>query len=76
MPSMGPVNASYENGSLRLEKALPLRAGERVTVTVVRWPDPTRWDLARLAATARDDLPLAEAGLEDWVTALDREDRD
>jgi len=33
------------------------------------------WDLARLAATGRDDLALAEAGLADWVAALESEDR-
>jgi hypothetical protein len=34
-----------------------------------------RWNLARIAAHADDDLALAEAGLEDWAAALDREDR-
>ena len=53
------IDASYEDGSLKLDKPLPLRAGERVAVVVVRKPDPSRWDLARLAATGREDLALA-----------------
>jgi predicted DNA-binding antitoxin AbrB/MazE fold protein len=72
---MGPVDAHYENGLLRPVSPLPLRPGERVALIVVRRPDPSRWDLARIAAHADDDLALAEAGLEDWAAALDREDR-
>lgn len=70
---MGPVEAHYENGLLRPVSPLPLRSGERVALIVVRRPDPARWDLARIAAHADDDLALAEAGLEDWAAALDRE---
>jgi predicted DNA-binding antitoxin AbrB/MazE fold protein len=72
---MRPIDASYENGILKLDEPLPFRSGERVAVVVIRKPDPSRWDLARLAATGRDDLALADAGLADWVSALDREDR-
>lgn len=71
---MGPVDALYENGLLRPMTPLSLRPGERVGVIVVRKADPARWDLARLGAHADDDLALAEAGLEEWATALDRED--
>jgi len=71
---MGPVDALYENGLLQPVSPLPLRAGERVAVIVVRCPDATRWDSARLAAHGNDDLALAEAGLDEWATALDRED--
>lgn len=71
---MGPVDALYENGLLRPVSLLPLRAGERVAVIVVRCPDATRWDSARLAARGNDDLALAEAGLDEWAAALDRED--
>lgn len=71
---MGPVDALYENGLLRPMSPLPLRAGERVAVIVVRCPDATRWDSARLAAHGTDDLALAEAGLDEWAAALDRED--
>lgn len=74
-PLMGPVDALYENGLLRPVSPLPLRPGERVAVIVVRRADATRWDLARLAAHGGDDLALAEAGLEEWAAALDREDR-
>jgi predicted DNA-binding antitoxin AbrB/MazE fold protein len=73
---MRPVDAFYENGLLRPVSQLPLRSGERVAVIVVRRPDSSRWDFTRLAAHPDDDLALAEAGLDDWAAALDREDRD
>jgi exosortase len=72
---MRPVDALYENGLLRPVSPLPLRSGERVAVIVVRRPDASRWDVARLAAHANDDLALAQAGLDEWAAALDREDR-
>ena len=72
---MRPVDALYENGLLRPVSPLPLRSGERVAVIVVRRPDSSRWDVARLAAHADDDLALAQAGLDEWAAALDREDR-
>ncbi len=74
---MGPVDALYENGLLRPMSPLSLRPGERVGVIVIRKADPARWDVARLGAHADDDfdLALAEAGLDDWAAALDREDR-
>ena len=72
---MRPVNALYENGVLRPVSPLPLRSGERVALIVIRRPDSSRWDLARLVAHGDDDLALAEAGLDEWAAALDREDR-
>ena len=54
---------------------LPLRSGERVALIVVRRPDASRWNFAQLASHGDDDLALAEAGLDDWAAALDREDR-
>ena len=72
---MGPVDALYENGLLRPMSPLSLRPGERVGVIVIRKADPARWDAARLGTHAGDDLALAEAGLDDWAVALDREDR-
>ena len=72
---MGPIDALYENGLLRPVSPLPLRSGERVTVIVVRRSDATRWDAGRLAAHGDDDLALAEAGLDEWAAALEREDR-
>ena len=72
---MGPVDALYENGLLRPITPLSLRPGERVRVIVVREADPARWDLSRLAAHADEDLALAEAGVDEWQDALDREDR-
>ena len=72
---MRPVDALYENGILRPMSPLPLRSGERVALIVVRRPDASRWDFARLGAHAAEDLALAEAGLNEWAAALDREDR-
>jgi len=72
---MRPVDALYENGLLRPVSPLPLRSGERVALIVVRRPDPRRWDVARLVGHGDDDRALAEAGLEEWAAALDREDR-
>jgi predicted DNA-binding antitoxin AbrB/MazE fold protein len=71
---MGPIDALYENGLLRPVSPLPLRAGEHVAVIVLRRPDAARWNLAKLAAHGDDDLALAEAGLDEWAAALDRED--
>lgn len=72
---MRPVEALYENGILRPAKPLNLRSGERVGVIVVRQPDKTRWDFARLASRPEEDADLAAAGLDAWADALDREDR-
>jgi len=72
---MRPVDAVYENGLLRPVSELPLRSGERVAVIVVRRADASRWDSTKLAAHPDDDLALAEAGLDEWAAALEREDR-
>ena len=53
---MRPVEALYENGLLRPAKPLNLRPGERVGLIVVRQADPSRWDLARLAAASAVSL--------------------
>ena len=74
-PAMRPVEALYENGMLRPAKPLNLRQGERVAVIVVRQPDASRWDLARLGAVPSEDEDLAAQGLGDWGSALDSEDR-
>lgn len=71
---MRPVEAKYEGGLLRPAEPLPLRPGESVTLIVVRRPDPARWDMARLAASAAEDEELARTGLEEWADELDRED--
>jgi predicted DNA-binding antitoxin AbrB/MazE fold protein len=69
---MRSVEAKYEQGTLKLSQPLPLTPGERVRVTVVRQPDPKRWDLARFrAADTVEDLSLSEAGLVDWDRAID-----
>jgi predicted DNA-binding antitoxin AbrB/MazE fold protein len=72
---MRPVEALYENGMLRPAKPLNLRPGERVAVIVVRQPDASRWDLARLGSAPSEDEDLADQGLGDWSSALDSEDR-
>jgi predicted DNA-binding antitoxin AbrB/MazE fold protein len=71
---MGPIEAFYEGGLLRPISPLPLRSGERVAVIVMRRPDASRWNLERLATHGDDDLALAEAGLDEWAAALERED--
>lgn len=72
---MRPVAACYDQGVLKPAAPLALRAGEWVSLIVVRRPDPTRWDLDRLAGSAAEDVALAEQGLADWADALDAEDR-
>jgi predicted DNA-binding antitoxin AbrB/MazE fold protein len=71
---MGPIEALYEGGLLRPISPLPLRSGERVALIVMRRPDASRWNLERLATHGDDDLALAEAGLDEWAAALERED--
>lgn len=71
---MGPIDALYENGVLRPTSPLALQSGERVALIVVRRSEAARWDAARLAAHPDEDQALAEAGLEEWAAALDRED--
>jgi predicted DNA-binding antitoxin AbrB/MazE fold protein len=73
--SMRPVEAQFENGLLKPVKPLALRPGERVGVIVLRRPDPSRWDLQRLAHGDVEDATLAAAGLSEWADALDSEDR-
>ncbi len=66
------VEAQYENGVLHPVERLGLSSGERVSLMVVRRPDPRRWDLARLSSAAnQEDLTLSERGLADWANALD-----
>jgi predicted DNA-binding antitoxin AbrB/MazE fold protein len=69
------VNAKFEDGVLRPETPLRLRPGENVRLLVMRQPDPSRWDLARLSQAGDEDLALAEAGLGEWAEALDAQDR-
>lgn len=70
---MRPVEALFEDGTLKPAKPLNLRQGERVALIVVRRPDAARWDLARLASN-REDEELATLGLDEWAAALDHED--
>ena len=70
------VQAQYEDGVLRPTERLGLRPGEQVSLIVVRRPDPSRWNLARLASTAKgEDADLAEQGLSDWAGELDASER-
>ena len=70
------VEAQYDDGVLRPAERLGLRPGERVNLIVVRRPDPSRWDLTKLAKTADgDDIPLAEQGLAQWAADLDSTER-
>ena len=70
------VEARYEKGLLKPTAPLPLRPGERVSLIVVRQPDPNRWNLDRLQKTSSvQDIELAERGLADWSAKLDEEDQ-
>ena len=72
---MSIIEADFENGLLRPTSPLRLRPGERVGIVLIRRPDPSRWDMARLSKPADpDESGLAETGLADWATALDHED--
>jgi predicted DNA-binding antitoxin AbrB/MazE fold protein len=55
------IEATYEQGTLKLAQPLPLEAGERVRVRVVRQPDRKRWDLARLRASDTPEDAATEA---------------
>ena len=75
MLPMRPIEADYRDGVLQPTKPLRLQQGERVALVVLRRPDPSRWDLERLARIgSADDARLAEQGLEAWSAALDAED--
>jgi len=70
------VEAQYEDGVFRPAERLGLRSGERVSLIVVRRPDPRRWDLARLSSTRnQEDLSLSEQGLGEWASSLDATER-
>jgi len=71
---MRPVEALYENALLLPAKPQNRRPGERVGLIVVRQADPSRWDLARLAATSAEDDDLPAVGLDTWTANLDHED--
>jgi predicted DNA-binding antitoxin AbrB/MazE fold protein len=72
---MNFTEAEFENGVLRPLSPLPLRPGERVRIAILRHSDPSRWDLERLAQESEEDITLANAGMEEWVKELEREDR-
>ena len=67
---MEVIEAEFNDGVLRPMRHLSLRPGERVGIVVVRRPDPSRWDLARLSKVVPDDESLTEAGLGEWETML------
>lgn len=69
------VAATYEHGSLRPERPLALKEGERVELIVVHRTEPGRWDLVRLGAAPDEDQQLSESGLAAWADGLDAEDR-
>ncbi len=71
-----PVEAQYQDGILRPMEPMSLRPGERVHLIIVRHPDPSRWDLPRLAmASGDEDVSLAGQGLADWEARLDSPER-
>jgi predicted DNA-binding antitoxin AbrB/MazE fold protein len=72
---MEVIEAEFKDGVLHPMRHLSLRPGERVGIVVVRRPDPSRWDLARLSKIADDEKGLTESGLSDWESMLRHEDR-
>lgn len=69
------LEARYEEGLLRPTSPLALKPGERVRLILVRHPEPSRWDLERLAgSSSAEDDALAETGLAEWADELDSED--
>jgi predicted DNA-binding antitoxin AbrB/MazE fold protein len=72
---MEMIEAEFNEDVLRPLRRLRLRPGERVGIVVMRRPDPSRWDLARLSKVIRDEDTLAEAALAEWETTLSREDQ-
>lgn len=60
---MEMFEAEFNDGVLCPMRRLRLRPGERVGIVVVRRPDPSRWDLARLSKAIRDEDTLTEADL-------------
>ena len=60
---------------LRPSEKLALRPGERVNIVVIRRPDPSRWDSARIARKSGDDVALTGQGLVEWAKDLDAEDK-
>lgn len=52
-----------------------VRPGERARPIVLPRPDPARRDLKRLASAPDEDRAFAEAGIAEWVDALEAEDR-
>ena len=72
---MSIIEADFENGLLRPTSPLRLRPGERVSIVLLRRPDPARWDMDRLSKPpSSDEDALTETGLANWATALDDED--
>lgn len=72
---MKSLEAHYENGVLRPSEKLALHPGERVNIIVIRYPDQSRWDLARLARQSAEEVVLTERGLSAWTRDLDAEDQ-
>jgi predicted DNA-binding antitoxin AbrB/MazE fold protein len=72
---MRTLEAKYENGVLRPATDLPLRPGEQVRIIVIRHRDANRWDPARLSEKNEEEATLTEAGLSEWASSLDDEDK-
>jgi len=68
------LEAQYDHGVLRPSEKLALRPGERVNIIVIRRPDQSRWDLARIARKSGDEVNLTEQGLVEWAKELDAEE--
>jgi predicted DNA-binding antitoxin AbrB/MazE fold protein len=66
----------YEDGVLKPKEPLPFPFGEILRVTLVRSPDPKRWERwEKAVAQTQEEKHLTESGLDEWTAMLDVEDR-
>ena len=73
---MKTFQVRYENGVLKPMQPLPFFPGETLNVTLVRPPDPRRWERwAKAVAQTDDEKCLTESGVDEWSAMLDAEDR-
>ena len=72
---MRTFEVRYEDGVLKPKEPLPFSSGENLSVTLVRPPDPKRWERWEKAAAQTDEEKyLTESGLDEWAAMLDAED--
>jgi predicted DNA-binding antitoxin AbrB/MazE fold protein len=76
MSLMRTFEVRYEDGVLKPKEPLPFPSGESLKVTLVRPPDPKRWERwEKASAPTEEEKYLTESGLDEWSAMLDGEDR-